>query len=232
MPSFEMGMYDSISVEEVSSGRDDRLSIFLNEKTGDRVALKNTSAGRRWYFTYYFMKSLLEEGDMFIIDEPASALHPCAQREVLRELTELAKRGIHVVYSTHSPYLIPKDWACVHSVLMTDRGTCVSRSLSDRDLVARVKEIVGEDVFDIAELMSKYQACDVTSITEQVYQLVIDTQKKRGIRSQQAACDEIGISLDTLKSWRKYSGEFHAVSLENLLKVLKWSESRFEDVLG
>ena len=97
-------------------------SILLHEKSGEIVDLNSTSAGRRWYFTYYFMKNTLESGDLFIIDEPAAMLHPLAQKEVLKELLQLESRGIKVIYSTHSPYLIPNDWKSVHFVAMTDVG--------------------------------------------------------------------------------------------------------------
>lgn len=71
------------------------------------IDFNSTSAGRRWYFTYYFMRNILQSGDVFIIDEPAGMLHPSAQQEVLVELQTLAAKGIKVVYSTHSPYMIP-----------------------------------------------------------------------------------------------------------------------------
>lgn len=53
------------------------------------------------------MRNILQSGDVFIIDEPAGMLHPSAQQEVLVELQTLAAKGIKVVYSTHSPYMIP-----------------------------------------------------------------------------------------------------------------------------
>ena len=39
-----------------------------------------------------------------------------------------------MVYSTHSPYLIPKEWQSVHCVTMTEEGTKVDNSLSDKEL--------------------------------------------------------------------------------------------------
>lgn len=234
LPDFEKEMYRCISVEK---GDDGQPVIYLIENTGDRVELNETSAGRRWYFTYYFMKNLLDEGDIFIIDEPAATLHPLAQREVMAELTELVRRGIKVVYSTHSPYLIPKEWQSVHCVTMTKEGTKVDNSFSNRELT---EQIVGTDIFDLSDLISKYETCDVDQITKNAYKLVIATQKERSIPNQQTACAEIGISLDTLKSWNQLprdnrgneNKDYHKISLENLIKVLKWAEKAFEDVLN
>ena len=229
LPKFEAGMFDKISIEHNENGQ---LSFLLHEKTGESIDLNETSSGRRWYFSYYFMKSILEEGDMFIIDEPASMLHPSAQREVLLELEELAKKGVKVVYSTHSPYLVPKEWNNVNFVTMTEKGTEISDIPSNQELITKMQEIVGPDIFDISNVISKYHNSDTYEITVNARKMVIATQKERKIRNQDIVCEEIGIAKDTLKSWNENSNDFHYISLENLLKVLKWANKRFEDVLN
>jgi hypothetical protein len=123
---------------------------------------------------------------------------------------------------------------------MTNEGTKVNDILSDRELTEQMKEIVGTDIFDLSDLISKYETCDVDQITKNAYKLVISTQKERRIRNQQAACDEITISLDTLKSWNrlpldnrgKKNKKYSRINLENLIKVLKWTGKTFEDVLN
>jgi hypothetical protein len=237
IPEFDKGAYERITVEPYIDGN---ISIILHEKTGIQVDLNQTSAGRRWYFTYWFLKKTLTPGDLFIIDEPAAMLHPSAQQEILKDIEELVRAGIRVVYSTHSPYLIPKKWQSVHCVTMTEEGTKVDNSLSDKELTKQMKEIVGTDIFDLSDLISKYETCDVDQITKNAYKLVIDTKEERGIRNQQIACDQIGISLDTLKSWNQLpqdnhgnkNEDYHKISLENLIKVLRWAEKAFEDVLN
>lgn len=122
-PTFDEGMYKSITV---SLGEKNEPVIEIKENHGQIISLNETSAGRRWYFTYYFVKCTLSEGDTFIIDEPASMLHPSAQKEILKGLLELSQNGIRVVYSTHSPYLIPQEWNCVEFVNM-EEGTRITR---------------------------------------------------------------------------------------------------------
>ena len=122
-PTFDEGMYKSITV---SLGKKNEPVIELEENNGQIVSLNETSAGRRWYFTYYFVKCTLSEGDTFVIDEPASMLHPSAQKEILKDLLELSRKGIRIVYSTHSPYLIPQEWNCIGFVSMED-GTRITR---------------------------------------------------------------------------------------------------------
>lgn len=69
LPKFECGMYEKITVDTDDKNQ---LSICIRENNKQVVPLNETSAGRRWYFTYYFVKNTLSPGDTFIIDEPAS----------------------------------------------------------------------------------------------------------------------------------------------------------------
>lgn len=191
MPEFENGMYDRISVEQ-SDGKIP--SILLHEKSGEIVDLNSTSAGRRWYFTYYFMKNTLESGDLFIIDEPAAMLHPLAQKEVLKELLRLEGRGIKVIYSTHSPYLIPNDWKSVHFVAMTDGGTTVTQENKYDSL----KQVTGGDIFDLQELLERYQKCGPVGAAHNCYKALIH---KYG--SIEVAAKNVPFSYDTIEAWKK-----------------------------
>lgn len=191
IPEFENGMYDRISVEQ-SDGKIP--SILLHEKSGEIVELNSTSAGRRWYFTYYFMKNTLENGDLFIIDEPAAMLHPLAQKEVLKELLQLESRGIKVIYSTHSPYLIPSDWKSVHFVAMTDVGTTVTQENKYDSL----KQVTGGDIFDLQELLERYQKCATVGAAHNCYKALIH---KYG--SIEVAAKNVPFSYDTIEAWKK-----------------------------
>ena len=191
IPKFENGMYERIAVEQ-SDGK--LPSILLHEKSGEIVDLNSTSAGRRWYFTYYFMKNTLENGDLFIIDEPAAMLHPLAQKEVLKELLQLESRGIKVIYSTHSPYLIPSDWKSVHFVMMTDGGTTVTQENKYDSL----KQVTGGDIFDLQELLERYQKCGTVGAAHNCYKALIH---KYG--SIEVAAKNVPFSYDTIEAWKK-----------------------------
>lgn len=204
IPEFERGMYDRISVEH-SDGKIP--AILLHEKSGQTVALNSTSAGRRWYFTYYFMKNTLNHGDLFIIDEPAAMLHPIAQKEILNELIELESRGIKVIYSTHSPYLIHDDWKSVHFVAMTDSGTTVTQEIKYELL----KQVTGGDIFDLQELLEKYQRCGAVDAAHNCYKALIS---KYG--SIEEASKNVPFSYYTLESWKKKK---RGTSLENVIRI-------------
>ena len=204
IPEFENGMYDRISVEQ-SDGK--LPAILLHEKSGEIVDLNSTSAGRRWYFTYYFMKNTLEPGDLFFIDEPAAMLHPLAQKEVLKELLQLESRGIKVIYSTHSPYLIPNDWKSVHFVAMTDSGTTVTQE----NKYDALKQVTGGDIFDLQALLERYQKCGPVGAAHNCYKALIH---KYG--SIEKAAKNVPFSYDTIEAWKKKK---RGTSFENVINI-------------
>ena len=221
IPEFENGMYERIAVEQ-SGGK--LPSILLHEKSGEIVDLNSTSAGRRWYFTYYFMKNTLKNGDLFIIDEPAAMLHPIAQKEVLKELLELEHQGIRVIYSTHSPYLIPNDWKSVHFVMMTDGGTTVTQE----NKYDALKQVTGGDIFDLQELLERYQKCDKEAVAHQCYHIVLDS-----FENIDKAAEQLNLAVSAIESWRKNinSKKFRCPKLENIILIAEKTRRDITDLL-
>ncbi len=220
IPEFENGMYERIAVEQ-SGGK--LPSILLHEKSGEIVDLNSTSAGRRWYFTYYFMKNTLKNGDLFIIDEPAAMLHPIAQKEVLKELLELEHQGIKVIYSTHSPYLIPSDWKSVHFVMMTDGGTTVTQE----NKYDALKQVTGGDIFDLQELLERYQKCDKEAVAHQCYHIVLDS-----FENIYKAAEQLNLAVSAIESWRKNinSKKFRCPKLENIILIAEKTRRKITDL--
>ena len=220
IPEFENGMYERIAVKQ-SDGK--LPSILLHEKSGEIVDLNSTSAGRRWYFTYYFMKNTLENGDLFIIDEPAAMLHPLAQKEVLNELLQLESRGIKVIYSTHSPYLIPSDWKSVHFVAMTDSGTTVTQE----NKYDALKQVIGGDIFDLQELLERYQKCDKEAVAHQCYHVIIGS-----FENIDEAAKQLNLGVSTIESWRKNinSKKFRCPKLENIILIAEKTGRNITDL--
>lgn len=221
IPEFENGMYERIAVEQ-SDGK--LPSILLHEKSGEIVDLNSTSAGRRWYFTYYFMKNTLENGDLFIIDEPAAMLHPLAQKEVLKELLQLESRGIRVIYSTHSPYLIPSDWKSVHFVAMTDGGTTVTQE----NKYDALKQVTGGDIFDLQELLERYQKCDKEAVAHQCYHVILGS-----FVNINKAAEQLNLGVSAIESWRKNinSKKFRCPKLENIILIAEKTGRNITDLL-
>ena len=53
-----------------------------------------------------FLKYLVRPGDMVILEEPESHLHPASQRQMARGIARLANAGVKVIITTHSDYFI------------------------------------------------------------------------------------------------------------------------------
>ncbi len=53
-----------------------------------------------------YLRYLVQRGDVLIIEEPESHLHPAMQAVFARELARLARSGIRVVVTTHSEWLL------------------------------------------------------------------------------------------------------------------------------
>lgn len=83
-------------------------------KDEDGIILEYQSVGFRWFFNIFFnflSGSELKAGDIVIMDEPATNLHPEGQRELRRFIKEFAiKNDVLFVVATQSPFLIDPDY--------------------------------------------------------------------------------------------------------------------------
>lgn len=82
-------------------------------KEKDPLMLEYQSTGFRWFFNLFFNflgSSELEAGDIIIMDEPATNLHPQGQVELRRFIKEFGKKNdLTFVIATHMPFLIDCD---------------------------------------------------------------------------------------------------------------------------
>ena len=53
-----------------------------------------------------FLRGIVKQGDLLIIEEPESHLHPNAQTKIAQTLARLVRAGVHIVITTHSNYLL------------------------------------------------------------------------------------------------------------------------------
>lgn len=53
-----------------------------------------------------YLRHIVRPGDVLIIEEPESHLHPAMQIEVIRCLADMVRSGIHVVVTTHSEWVL------------------------------------------------------------------------------------------------------------------------------
>ncbi len=54
----------------------------------------------------FYLRHFAEPGELLVIDEPEMNLHPRAQVQMIEFLAMLVNAGLHVLVTTHSPYMI------------------------------------------------------------------------------------------------------------------------------
>lgn len=116
----------------------------------DPIMIEYQSTVFRWFFNLYFKflcGSKLNPGDIVIMDEPATHLHPQGQIELRRFIKEFAIRnGITFVIATHMPFLIDIDnYDELRVVSMNNNITKIDNlftavSMDDPDSLIPIKE--------------------------------------------------------------------------------------------
>lgn len=83
-------------------------------RNSESISLDYQSTGFKWFFNLYFnllTANNLKAGDIIIMDEPATNLHPYGQEELRKFLKEFAiKNDLTIILATHSPFLIDIDY--------------------------------------------------------------------------------------------------------------------------
>jgi len=183
IPTFDKGMYSGVkAVFERGT-----FALKLLEHGGKEVDFNSTNSGRRWFYTYYFIKKCIKAGDILIIDEPAAYLHPQAQSEIMRDLEKLAGQGCRVIISTHSPYMISDKVPYYYDVRMTTGGTTINRvslkefmgireelgfvGFNNIILGAEKRVLLVEGEGDVAAIKTFMRVFDVDSTQFNIFQL-------------------------------------------------------------
>jgi energy-coupling factor transporter ATP-binding protein EcfA2 len=76
------------------------------------VPFSDRSAGFIWFFSFLvsFSQVKKDHGNVVILlDEPGLSLHGCAQADLLRYIEEKLKPHHQVIFTTHSPFMVPAD---------------------------------------------------------------------------------------------------------------------------
>ena len=76
------------------------------------VPLSERSAGFLWFFSFLVQFKQMRKkapGSVILLDEPGLSLHGKAQSDLVRYIVERLLPDHQVVYTTHSPFMIPPD---------------------------------------------------------------------------------------------------------------------------
>jgi len=110
------------------------------------VPLSERSAGFIWFFSFLAQFKQLRKvagNAVILLDEPGLTLHGKAQADLLRFIEKRLLPGHQVIYTTHSPFMIPSDRLSdvliVEDVVKTDgRGKAVVEGTKVRSDVLHV----------------------------------------------------------------------------------------------
>ena len=102
---------DKITIKADPSSKS--LSFELEGQTKSPINYR--SLGFKWFFCFLLFTQFRGKRKdnskvLFLFDEPASNLHSTAQKRLLNSFQKISQDGCHVIYSTHSHYMINPKW--------------------------------------------------------------------------------------------------------------------------
>ncbi len=136
-----------------------------------------------------FLKYLVDPGDLVILEEPESHLHPASQRQMARGIARLVNAGVKVIITTHSDYFIGQ----VNNLLNVSRASRQKRAkegfvaadcLNLDDVAAyhfRLKDDLGGSVVEELPIIPGYgiDEQEFADVTEALYEETIALQRIR-----------------------------------------------------
>lgn len=112
------------------------LDIRVKHK-GVSLPLKNRSKGFNWFFSFLvWFKKIQEDKEskyILLLDEPGLNLHASAQSDLLNFIEDLSG-DYQILYTTHSPFMIPSgSLERVRTVFEEENTSVISDSIQEKD---------------------------------------------------------------------------------------------------
>ncbi len=82
------------------------INFHLNNDKGNLPLHLTSSTVKTYFGLWFYLQHMAQEGDVLMIDEPELSLHPKNQRNIARLFAQLVNKGIKIVISTHSDYIV------------------------------------------------------------------------------------------------------------------------------
>ncbi len=136
-----------------------------------------------------FLKYLVGPGDLVILEEPESHLHPASQRQMARGIVRLVNAGVRVIITTHSDYFIGQ----VNNLLKLSHASRQKRAKEGYDAEDCLKpndlgvyhfllnESLGESVVKELPIIPSFgiEEEDFAAVSEALYRETVSLQKIR-----------------------------------------------------
>ena len=169
---------ENLSMEFRIDGSTLNIMIDSGETT---TTLSERSNGLRWYLKMYIdmMKRVgMERPIVYVMDEPGIYLHINAQDELRQLLMEKSTES-QIIYTTHSPYMIDKNFGCLRSITKTENDgfSFIQNSLysstyshhNSLDTLSPIAAALGMDIRLTPGLSPQKLNVIVEGITDQIY---------------------------------------------------------------
>ncbi len=114
-----------------------------------------------------FLRGIVKQGDLLIIEEPESHLHPTAQTKIAQTFARLVRAGVHVLITTHSNYLLQQIGNLIREGELRKQGESTSEKadyLKEEEVGAwwfHKNKPVAELPFDLIEGIEPEDLLDV-----------------------------------------------------------------------
>lgn len=137
-----------------------KLGFYIRDNDIDLYP-EQRSKGFLWFLSFYLKlaaehKRNPQKEKVLLIDEPGSYLHARAQHDLLHLLEDRISRSQQVIYSTHSPYLLPAEKLHRMKIVLNNsqQGTKVLNRLSHpmlsqeefSDTLSTINAAIGLDI--------------------------------------------------------------------------------------
>lgn len=137
-----------------------------------------------------FLKYLVNPGDLVVLEEPESHLHPAAQRQMARGIARLVNSGVKVLITTHSDYFVGqlnnlmrfsvastakrrKEGYSAADCLDVEKVACYQFALDEEKEGSFVKQLLVTAQEGIPEV-------EFQGVAEALYEEVLSLQRVRG----------------------------------------------------
>jgi predicted ATPase len=132
---------------EIAYDRTHRDFVFRRKDAS--VSIKNTASGIKVFGLLQILigNGFVAKNTVLIFDEPENHLHPKWQLKLAQMLVKLVEKGVYVLVSSHSPYLIEALKRGVDRAKLTDHSRfCLSKqqTIADEDRLSEIFEVLAE----------------------------------------------------------------------------------------
>ena len=183
---------------------------IYNQHHRASVPLTERSAGFVWFFSFLAQFKQMQKkapGSVILLDEPGLSLHGKAQSDLVRYIIERLLPDHQVIYTTHSPFMVPPDRLhdvrVVEDVIESDtprpiiRGTKVSDDVLtvDKDTLFPLQAYLGYEITQSLFIGENVLLVEGPSdiLYLQAASNALKTQSREGLDARWTICPSGGI---------------------------------------